>query len=214
MYTRDKLGNRTGGLLAFPTQSNKFWTRHPWRGGGGFKQVCALSIQHWFSNFWSWFQNWWNLKCPIYFLGTSLSEVLSCLSLALQRSQIFGDRWYHLLVLSSTQSTTESAKEYFSTKVVKLVRAAKVQTVCVFLYLHWMRSSLKCENSWDRRNKKVLLTWFICMYTRKFLHMSQISVTAHHRLAYTHKLAETLDSQLVHYITTKCVLYMQLLQIK
>ena len=35
-----------------------------------------------------------------------------------------------------------------------------------------------------------------------------------HRLAYTHKLAETLDSQLVHYITTKCVLYMQLLQIK
>ena len=31
---------------------------------------------------------------------------------------------------------------------------------------------------------------------------------------HTHKLTETLDSQLVHYTTTKCVLYMQLLQIK
>ena len=48
----------------------------------------------------------------------------------------------------------------------------------------------------------------------KFVFSHRISFRLFHRLAYTHKLAETLDSQLVHYITTKCVLYMQLLQIK
>ena len=44
--------------------------------------------------------------------------------------------------------------------------------------------------------------------------MAQKAECQIHRLAYMHKLTETLDSQLVHYITTKCVLYTQLLQIK
>ena len=48
------------------------------------------------------------------------------------------------------------------------------------------------------------------MYHFGCVSVGQLMETTH-RLAYTHKLAETLDSQLVHYITTKCVLYMQLL---
>ena len=38
-----------------------------------------------------------------------------------------------------------------------------------------------------------------------------LGIRAPHRLEYTHELIETLDRQLAYFITTKCVLYMQLL---